>query len=163
MHWTGFDYERTFPAYHWCLTGAQHVVVHHTHDLRENMRDVRGVPPSPYAAHTAGRNSWSIGIAVAAMADATPADFGAYPITAAQVDALCIVAARLAALYGIAVAAIRTHAEAALDDGYFGDGEGARWDIARLRASRKPLVPAEATATGDVFRARIAMLLPRAR
>ncbi len=159
LHWTGYDYERTFPAYHFCLTGARDVVVHHTHDLRDNMRDVRAGPDSPYAAHTARRNSWSIGVAVAAMEGATPSDFGEYPITGEQVDALCAVAATLAAHYGIAPASVRTHAEAALDDGYFGDGEAARWDIARLQPSPAPLVPAEATLIGDVFRARIAAVL----
>jgi hypothetical protein len=166
LHWTAHDYDAVFPAYHYCVSGARDVLVHHTHDLRENMRDVRLDPSLPYAAHTAGRNSWSIGVSVAAMHGAVPADFGAFPLTEAQLDAMCRVAAALAAFYGIAVAAIRTHAEAALDDGYFGAGTGdehLRWDIARLRPSPEPLLPAEATATGDWFRERIAALIARPR
>ncbi len=164
LHWTGHGYAQVFPAYHYCLAGRDDVVVHHTHDLRENMRDVRLEPPLPYAAHTAGRNSWSIGLSVAAMQDATPFDFGPYPIGETQLDALCAVAAKLAAFYGIAVAAIRTHAEAALDDGYFGAGPGhQRWDIARLKPSPEPLEPFEATRTGDWFRARIGALIARER
>ncbi|HEX3549285.1 MAG TPA: N-acetylmuramoyl-L-alanine amidase [Candidatus Elarobacter sp.] len=162
LHWTAGDYETTFEAYHWCLTGARDVTVHHTHDLRANMRDVRAGGAPPYAAHTARRNSWSIGVAVGAMGGATPSDFGAWPITEAQVDALCEVAAVLARFYAIPLDAVRTHAEAALDDGYFGDGDEQRWDIARLRASSAPLAPPEATAAGDAFRARIAARL-RAR
>jgi hypothetical protein len=164
LHWTGHDYERVFPAYHFCISRPDDVLVHHTHDLRENMRDVRLAPERPYAAHTRGRNSWSIGLAVAAMEGAAPADFGRYPVTAAQLDALCRVAATLASWYRIDVAAIRTHAEAALDDGYFGAGDDElRWDIARVRASSAPLVPAEATAAGNDFRRRIAALIERAR
>jgi N-acetylmuramoyl-L-alanine amidase len=128
-----------------------------TADLRGNMRDLRADPSGPYAAHTAGRNSWSIGIAVCAMADARPDDFGRYPLLDAQIGGLCAVARTLADAYGIPLAAIRTHAEAALDDGYFGaSGPDERWDIARLAARREPLEPHEATATGDALRARIA-------
>lgn len=160
LHWTAGDYETVYPAYHFCVSGAAEPRVHHTHDLRENMRDVRTDPALPYAAHTRGRNSWSIGLSVAAMRDAAPADFGAFPITEAQLDALCRVAARLARFYAIDPAAIRTHAEAALEDGYFGAGsDEVRWDIARLRPSPAPLEPREATATGDWFRERIADLI----
>ena len=146
------------------LTRPDDVLVHHTHDLRENMRDVRLDPSLPYAPHTRGRNSWSIGLSIAAMRDATPSDFGAYPLTDPQLEALCRVAATLAAFYGIDVANVRTHAEAALADGYFGAGlESSRWDIARLRPSPEPLRPNEATATGDWFRNRIAALLATRR
>ena len=140
------------------------MLVHHTHDLRENMRDVRLDPSLPYAPHTRGRNAWSIGISIAAMEGSTPSDFGRSPLTQPQLDAVCEVAARLAAFYDIDVAAIRTHAEAALDDGYFGweDGE-LRWDIARLQPSPEPLRPSEAVTTGDWFRNRIAELIVRPR
>ncbi|HEY0395892.1 MAG TPA: N-acetylmuramoyl-L-alanine amidase [Candidatus Elarobacter sp.] len=164
LHWTGHAYDQVFPAYHFCISRPDDVLVHHTHDLRENMRDVQLDPEAPYAPHTRGRNSWAIGLSIAAMHEATPSDFGPYPITEAQLDGLCAVAARLARFYGIAPAAIRTHAEAALDDGYFGAGGASqRWDIARLRSSPEPLRPAEATATGDWFRARIAALIARGR
>ena len=164
LHWTAHDYEAVFPAYHYCVSGPREVAVHHTHDLRENMRDVRLDPSLPYAAHTAGRNSWSIGIAIAVMRDAVPGDFGAFPLTEPQLEGMCRVAAVLAAFYGIGAAAVRTHAEAALADGYFGAATGEehlRWDIARLRPSPEPLLPEEATATGDWFRERIAALIAR--
>jgi hypothetical protein len=164
LHWTAHGYDDVFPAYHFCITRPDDVVVHHTHDLRENMRDVRLDPDLPYAAHTSGRNSWALGISIAAMRDASPSDFGPSPLTVAQLDGMCTVAARLAAFYGVDTAAIRTHAEAALADGYFGAGPGhQRWDIARLRASAEPLEPAEATRTGDWFRERIAALIARPR
>jgi hypothetical protein len=164
LHWTGHTYDEVFSAYHFCISGARDVLVHHTHDLRENMRDVASDPSLPYAQHTRGRNGWSIGISIAAMQDATPADFGPCPLTEAQLEGMCEVAARLASFYRIPVEAIRTHAEAALEDGYFGaGGEAQRWDIARLRASAEPLVPRDATTTGDWFRGRIAELLARER
>jgi len=73
------------------------------------------------------------------------------------VGGLCTLAARLARRYAIRLPAIRTHAEAALDDGYFGaGGDDVRWDIARLHAGSEPLVPSDAARIGDVLRARIA-------
>jgi hypothetical protein len=161
LHWTGADYERVFPAYHFCLAGAAEIVVHATHDLCANMRDVRADPGLPYAAHTANRNSFAIGIAACGMADALPGAFGPAPLTKAQCAGLIRVSARLAAHYAIPLAAIRTHAEAACEDGYFGAGEDERWDIARIAPSPAPLEPREAAATGDWFRTRIAGELER--
>jgi hypothetical protein len=156
LHWTGGDYEAVFPAYHFCLRGSVEVEVVATYDLRANMRDLRAAPEPPYAAHVAGRNSWSVGIAICAMGGATPTDFGRWPLTSAQIDALARVARIVADTYAIPPAAIRTHAEAALEDGYFGSGDEQRWDIARLAAQAAPLAPAEARATGNFLRERIA-------
>jgi hypothetical protein len=157
LHWTAHDYEAVFPTYHFCLRGVSDIVVAQTHDLRANMRDLRRDPSGPYAAHTLGRNSWSIGIAVCGMANATPADFGRYPLVDTQIDALCIVARTLSDAYGIPLSAIRTHAEAALEDEYFGaDDDDLRWDIARLEPRAEPLHEREAQVTGDLLRARIA-------
>ena len=157
LHWTAHDYEAVFPAYHFCLRGVSEVIVVQTHDLRANMRDLRNDPARPYAAHTLGRNSWSIGLAVCGMAAAVPSDFGRFPLVEAQIDGLCVVARTLADAYGIPLTAIRTHAEAALEDGYFGaDDDEMRWDIARLAPRPEPLADREATLTGDVLRARIA-------
>jgi hypothetical protein len=156
LHWTAGDYETVSEAYHFCLRGAHDVVVQQTNDLRHNMRDVRE-QPGPYAAHTSGRNSWSVGIAICAMRGARPDDFGTFPLTGPQLEALCAVAARVARAFAIPPQAIRTHAEAALEDGYFGaDGEDLRWDIARLAPAAGPLRPDEARAVGDDLRARIA-------
>jgi N-acetyl-anhydromuramyl-L-alanine amidase AmpD len=156
LHWTAGDYETTYPAYHFCLTGATDVLVHATHALPANMRDVRAASDRAYAAHVAGRNSYTAGIAICAMRGATPADFAAHPVTGAQIDALCTVAAQIVARYGIAVTNVRTHAEVAVEDGYFGaGGEDERWDIARLEPSPVPLVAAEAARIGAVLRARI--------
>ena len=157
LHWTAGDYETVYPAYHFVVTGPREIVVHHTHDLLENMRDVRLDPDLRYAAHTRGRNSFSIGLSIAAMRDATPGDFGAFPLTDELVGGVCTLAARLAKRYDIPLDAIRTHAEAAFDDGYFGAvDDDVRWDIARLEASPRALVPGDAARIGDLLRARIA-------
>jgi hypothetical protein len=155
LHWTACDYDAVFPAYHFCLQGVSDVMVVATHDLRTNMRDLRADPSRPYAAHTAGRNSFSAGLAVCGMQDARPDAFGRYPLAEEQIAALCTVARRLADVYGIPLGAIRTHAEAAVEDGYFGaGGDEDRWDIARLAPG--PLTAADAARTGDALRARIA-------
>jgi hypothetical protein len=157
LHWTAGDYAAVFPAYHLCLRGADDVEVVPTSDLRANMRDLRADATEPYAAHVAGRNSWAVGIAVCAMGGATPSDFGRWPITGAQIEALARVARIVADAYALPLAAIRTHAEAALEDGYFGAGDDdCRWDIARLEPSAAPLDPSEAPAIGNFLRERIA-------
>lgn len=165
LHWSAHDYHDVFPAYHFCVAldadGA--VVVANTHDVRENMRDVTLPPKAPYAAHTRGRNSFALGISIMAMQDARPDDFGAFPLTEPLVAGLCRVGAVLARAYTIPIDAahVMSHAEAAVIDGYFGDGDDQRWDIARLEASSAPLVPQDAIDTGDVLRARIgAVALP---
>jgi len=158
LHWTAGDYATVFPAYHVCvaLDPRGEPVAQWTHDLRANMRDVRE-PGAPYAAHTAGRNSFAIGLAICGMRDATPHDFGAFPLLEPMLALGCATAARLCAFYGIAIepAYVLTHAEAALADGYFGSGDDQRWDIARLSPAAAPLVPGDAARTGDELRARI--------
>jgi hypothetical protein len=134
------------------------IVVAHTHDLRENMRDVSQDPDRPYAQHTRGRNGFAAGISVMGMQDARPGDFGPFPLTEPLIDALCRVGARLATFYKVPVDPehILTHAEAAVADGYFGNGENQRWDIARLRPDPRPLAPADAAEAGDELRRRVA-------
>ena len=66
--------------------------------------------------------------------------------------------ASLCARYALPIDAehLLTHAEAAIVDGYFGDGDESRWDLARLRPSSLALDADEARATGEHLRARIA-------
>jgi len=157
LHWTAGDYVTTFDAYHFCVArepSSGSPVVHETHDLQANMRDVRA-GGAPYAAHTAGRNSFAAGIAICGMAGAVPGDFGPYPLPAELVRATCDLAAELCSAYGIPLAAVRTHAEAALEDGYFGSEPGERWDIARLAPAPAPLTSLEAAAVGDTLRRRV--------
>jgi hypothetical protein len=158
LHWTAGDYGTVYRSYHICiaLAGDQGPVALVTHDLRANMRDVRQGAIG-YAAHTSGRNSYAIGLAICAMRDATPQDFGSFPLRPEAIDLCCATAARLAAFYAIPVDPehVATHAECALADGYFGCSDDQRWDIARLAPSPEPLDPDDARRTGDVLRAMI--------
>jgi hypothetical protein len=148
-----------YSAYHLCvaLDAEGEPIVCETADLKANMRRLRANAEYAYAAHTSGRNSFAAGIAVCGMREARPGDFGMFPLREEMVGALCEVAARLCAFYQIEVeaASLMTHAEAALQDGYFGTGPEERWDIARLAPSPAPLVPAETIAVGDYLRERI--------
>ena len=146
-----------YPAYHFCIAIADNVtLVVQTQDLRANMRDVRE-GDAPYAAHTAGRNSYAAGIAIMGMRDARPDDFGAFPMVDEAIAALCAVTAAVARAYKIPldVDHVMTHAEAAIVDGYFGaGGDDERWDIARLSPGPLPLTENDARVTGDTLRAR---------
>jgi hypothetical protein len=158
-HWSAHDYGSVFPAYHFCVAideGGEIVVVN-THDVRENMRDVSLAPEEPYAAHTRRRNGFALGISIMAMSNATPDDFGPYPLTGELIAGLCLVGGGLARRYGVPIDAehVMSHAEAALRDGYFGTEPQERWDIARLEANPRPLHPSEALEAGEVLRARM--------
>jgi hypothetical protein len=159
LHWTAGAYGEVFDAYHFCagLDEREQACVFATRDLRANMRDVRSATPGSYATHTAGHNSYAIGLAACGMLGATPHDFGRYPLRDDLLALVCATAARLCTFYAIAVDAehVRTHAEAALEDGYFGAGPDERWDIARLRPSAQPLAAAEAREVGDLLRERV--------
>jgi hypothetical protein len=158
-HWSAHDYESVFPAYHFCVATkpSGEIVVVNTHDVRENMRNVYDAPDEPYAAHTRGRNSFALGISIMAMEGSRPEDFGRYPLTEPLIDALCAVGAKLAKFYGVPIDAdhIMSHAEAALRDGYFGTKPEERWDIARLRAEDRPLVPEDGVIVGEELRRRM--------
>ncbi|GAC1505890.1 MAG: hypothetical protein NVS1B14_11330 [Vulcanimicrobiaceae bacterium] len=159
LHWSAHTYTDVFPAYHFCIAGDDEgaLLVVNTHDIGENMRDVRGEPERPYAAHTRGRNSHAIGLSIMGMEGATPQDFGRFPLTPARIDALCLVAARVAKFYGVRIDAehIMTHAEAGLLEGYFGTEPQQRWDIARLMPRPEPLSPQDALDAGNELRRRI--------
>lgn len=147
-----------YPSYHYCvaLRGGE-ALVEQTGDLRANMRDVRSGKVNDYVAHTRGRNSFAAGLSVMAMRDARPGDFGLFPMTESQIEAMCELAGDIARAYQIPIDAehVLTHAEAAVADGYFGTREEERWDIALLRPSAEPLTESDAVRTGNILRARI--------
>jgi hypothetical protein len=162
LHWTAGDYRTVYPSYHVCIArdAADRPIAIATHDLRANMRDTRS-GSEPYAAHTSGRNSFAIGIAICGMRDATPQDFGPFPLRADAIALCCQTAARLALAYDIPIDPehVATHAEHAVADGYFGCGEDERWDVARLQAAPTALEPDDARRAGDALRAMIDVCL----
>jgi hypothetical protein len=135
--------------------------------------------PDGYAAHTYRRNDHAIGIGINALSDypdgrhAGPTDFGPQPLEVPAVELMLALSARLCLEYTIDPAGKMpnddphageptwmTHAEAAIADAYFptqnpADGD-TRWDLTRLEASPNPISTAEAVATGDLLRARLA-------
>ena len=102
-HWTGGDYvpssgERRH--YHLLIDGQGGVTPGlHRIDANESIR----AGTSTYAAHTRKCNTGSIGVACCAMLDATPRDFGEYPLKTSQWKAMAGVVAQLCKRYGIEV------------------------------------------------------------
>lgn len=116
----------------------------------------RQVPPlvnGAYAAHTKDANSWAIGIAVDAMADAQERPFsaGEYPITQKQIDALVKLSRDLGRQYGIPVTrqTMLSHAEVQKT---LGIRQNAKWDITWLPGMD---APGDAVAVGDTLRAMV--------
>ena len=108
---------------------------------------------TPYAAHTRGMNTGSIGVALAAMHGATerPFNAGKYPITAKQVDALVGLISRLCDQYGIAVTpqTVLTHAEV---EGTLGAKQRGKWDVTWLPGMDQAGHP---SAVGDLLRQKV--------
>jgi len=179
-HWQVSDYITTFPD-DYNITVVKHPDGYYypviTHDPMTNAAGVN------MASHTGDRNTGALGITVAAMLDATPSDFGPYPLSLAMMECFCGTVAAAALKYNVDVAGfasngernILTHAEVAICDGYFpGDpvvagkpesGAPYRWDFCRLQASPAELSKSEAIITGDQLRMRIrtykvALLVP---
>ena len=63
------DDTETFNSYHFSVPRAKSAaaMVVETNDVRANMRDIMKAPDQPYAAHTAGRNSYAVGMAIMGM------------------------------------------------------------------------------------------------
>jgi hypothetical protein len=168
-HWAVSTYTETFDDYNLMVVkhpnGYYYPLI--THDPRTNAAGVN------MAGHTAGRNTGALGISVAAMLEATPNDFGPYPLSIAMMECFCATVGACAFKYGIDVSGtthdgepnIMTHAECAIADSYFpGDpvvtgknesGPPYRWDLARLEAGPSALSKSEALLTGDLLRMRI--------
>lgn len=106
-----------------------------------------------YAAHTRGANSWAIGIAIDAMAEAQerPFSLGRHPITPKQLDALVRLSRDLGRQYGIPVTreTMLSHAEV---QPTLGIKQNAKWDISWLPGMDAPGDP---VAVGDKIRAMI--------
>ena len=149
---------------HW--TGGTHTASntdknHYHYIIRGDGSIVKGIfgpednisTATPYAAHTRGMNTGSIGVALAAMHGATdrPFNAGKYPITAKQVDALVDLISRLCAQYDIAVTpqTVLTHAEV---EGTLGAKQRGKWDVTWLPGMDQAGHP---SAVGDLLRLKV--------
>lgn len=125
LHWSAGRYRTWFTDYHFCVLGPRddgsgdgEVIA--SHPVLNNLRYItRGMP---YAAHTRGRNSGRLGVAVMAMYGATMQDFGPYEYTPRQLETMCALAGLVVAKYGKGIpieSQVTTHGEFARLDGYF--------------------------------------------
>jgi N-acetyl-anhydromuramyl-L-alanine amidase AmpD len=99
-------------------------------------KNLRNIPPrtprSEYAAHTAGFNSWSVGVALCGMRGAVPGGpYGPDPITESQVMAMCGLVGQLCRDWDLDVDAdtVFHHAEAQT---IHGRPQAGKWDITEI-------------------------------
>jgi peptidoglycan hydrolase-like protein with peptidoglycan-binding domain len=149
-HWTGGSYRGGALArkhYHFTFNGDGTEVVG-DHSISANARNLR---PGRYAAHTSKCNTGSIGLSVACMHKAKEHNFGKYPMTEAQFEAMCAKAARLCEQYDIPVTArtVLSHAEV---QPTLGIRQAGKWDFTRLPF--KPELKGH-KACGDYMRGRV--------
>lgn len=139
-HWTAgthnvSDLDRKH--YHFIIDGEG--TVHDGYYLPEANRSTRD---GHYAAHTRALNTGSIGVAVAAMANAQerPFNAGRYPITEAQIEALALLSADLGKTYNIPVKrnTMLSHAEV---QPTLGVKQRGKWDITWLPDMPHPSSP----------------------
>jgi hypothetical protein len=83
---------------------------------------------APWPQHTRGLNTGSIGLALCGMAGATLSDHGKWPLTAAQLDRLCLVAAALLKRYHLPLTeeSLLVHADVTR---VYGIEQRGKWDI----------------------------------
>lgn len=127
MHWTAGSHRASstdLKHYHFVVE-ADGAIVAGNYPVSANEST-----STPYAAHTRGTNTGSIGVAVAAMhgAKERPFSSGQYPITQVQINALAELVADLAADYDIPVerTTVLTHAEV---QPTLGIQQAGKWDI----------------------------------
>ena len=130
LHWSAGSHNQNFSNYHTTFLGNGRAV-------RNRGYGVDGTE------HTAGANTNSVGLAIAAMGGkgVNENKFGSFPPTSAQVSAMALEAARLAVAWGWDESTIeknvRTHGEwerYATKSGIL-PGAPQRWDLDKLRQS----------------------------
>jgi len=155
-HWTagtGRVSSRDKKHYHFIIDSAGRV--HEGNFKPEDNESTK----TPYAAHTRGLNTGSIGVAVAAMHGAKEYPFktGKHPITERQVEVLAKINAKLCQEYDIPVRpdTVLTHAEVQPN---LGVKQRGKWDINWLPGMDKPKAPEVA---GEIIRAKTRGYFPK--
>ena len=132
LHWTAGTYTNPSPNYHLNFDDEG--------DMYLTEKSF-----GEFDRHTYGRNSNALALAFDAMAGATDGDFGDYPVTDEQIEAMAKALAVIADALGwstdmITINNVMTHAEAANNmDGWwahepYGVGHGSeRWDLLMLK------------------------------
>lgn len=149
MHWTAGTYDVTSLD----RTHAHEVIAYDGTRIVGLLPPEANLPPildRNYVAHTRAANSGSIGLTVAAMANARqePFDAGPYPITIAQVEGLCDAVVDYSLRYDIPITreTVLTHAEVQQT---LGVAQTFKWDITWLPDMEQPGDPIE---VGDRLR-----------
>lgn len=113
LHWTAGWYGQSFDDYHICIDEAGRLEFM-TDDLAEVL------------AHTEGRNSGAIGIALECCVGAkSNEELGENPPTDAQIESIVTACAVICKGLEISVENVMTHAEVAIEDDYADE----RWDL----------------------------------
>lgn len=157
LHWTAGNSRQPsdadLAAYHYLIDAAGDTI-HGQHEPEDNI----STADQDYAPHVLNLNTGSIGLALMGMRGAVESPFskGSDPITVHQVEAMAVVAARLATEWRIPVTrrTILSHAEV---QPTLGVKQRAKWDIAWLPGMPKAGDPVE---VGDRLRAMIESHLP---
>lgn len=140
IHWTAGRHNQLFEDYHINITGDGSIYAQEF---------------TKYLEHTYKRNSNAIGIVVDAMFNATPDDFGEYPVTEVQSNMLAQVIAKICIELPLPldINHVLTHAEAADNlDGVYPDYEyngypngmygpnhnWERWDLWKVNQDDEP-------------------------
>lgn len=124
IHWTGGGY---FPnhvdkeQYHYMIDSSGSV---HKGNHEDTSNDV--IKGSAYAAHTGQFNTGNIGVAMCGMFDATPTDFGKYPLLNIQYNRCAKLVVELMRKYNIPVEQVFIHAAIYP---MFGRGLSSKWDV----------------------------------
>jgi N-acetyl-anhydromuramyl-L-alanine amidase AmpD len=133
-HWAETDYKcdaHSRTCYHYIIEGdGKEIVGYKRPEANENTRD--GV----YCAHTLNCNEGSIGVSCAAMLGAqwpgkTLEQYGKYPVTKIQFEAMCLRIAKLCKRYAIPVTkkTVLMHGEV---QNTLGIQQRGKWDIGVL-------------------------------
>lgn len=160
LHWAVAPFGCTFKDYNFMVNLVNGKwVIQTTGDPRDN---VPGLTSAPTHSHTWHRNSWALGIAIGGMDGATQSNFGKDAVELHELEYLCAAAAIVCKKYGVQAndyaskgqtgpheMTVMTHAEAAIQDGYFGE----RWDLAEFEPG--PISISGAYYHGDLLRRRI--------
>lgn len=150
MHWTAGSYTvgDAINHYHFVIDSKGSVVPGKLKP-EDNIVTSDGV----YTPHTLNANTGSIGVAMAAMADAVehPFQWGKAPLLRVQVDAMVNLVADLCEKYAIVVdrRTVLTHAEV---QPTLGIKQRGKWDISILPGMTRP---ENAISVGDTLRFRI--------
>jgi hypothetical protein len=128
LHWTGGTGKANAldrQHYHYIIEADGTIVP--GVDVAANMVQVSS--DAPYAAHTRGMNSYSVGVAFAGMAGAVEGGpYGKHPLNRSQVIAGCVFVGELCDAWGLPVTpeTVHTHAEA---ERIHGVKQAGKWDI----------------------------------